>query len=83
MINILLLQSLILWQLILINCQVLIEKLLQIKQHIYFLKMYLKKLKTFGSRYFTGKCHFDEDGAQNYFIFQPMYQSFKKTGNTN
>ena len=37
----------------------------------------LKKLKTFDSSYFTGKSHFEEDGAQNYFVFQPMYRYFK------
>ena len=23
--------------------------------------------------YFIGKSHFDEDGTQNYLVFQPMY----------
>ena len=32
----------------------------------------LKKLKTFDLSYFIGKSHFDEDGAQNYLVFQPM-----------
>ena len=38
----------------------------------------LKKLKTFDSRYFIGKSHFQEDGVQNYLVFQPMYRYFKK-----
>ena len=38
----------------------------------------LKKLQTFDSIYFRGKSHFEEDGAQNYLIFQPMYRYFKK-----
>ena len=32
----------------------------------------LKKLKTFDSIYLIGKSHFEEDGAQNYLVFQPM-----------
>ena len=31
-----------------------------------------KKLKTFDSSYFIGKSHFEEDGVQNYLIFQPL-----------
>ena len=30
----------------------------------------LKKLKIFDSSYFIGKRHFEEDGTQNYLIFQ-------------
>ena len=40
-------------------------------------KSELKKLKTFDLRYFKGKCHFKEDGRQNYLVFQPMYRHFK------
>ena len=29
-------------------------------------------LKTFDLSYFCGKNHFEEDGTQNWFIFQPM-----------
>ena len=38
----------------------------------------LKKLKTFDSSYFIGKSHFEEDGTQNYLVFQPMYRYVKK-----
>ena len=38
----------------------------------------LKKLKTFDSSYFIGKSHFEEDGTQNYLVFQPMYRYFKR-----
>ena len=31
-----------------------------------------KKLKTFDSSYFIGKSHFEEDGVQNYLVFQPI-----------
>ena len=37
----------------------------------------LKKLKTFDSRYFIGKSHFEEDGTENYLVFQPVYRYFK------
>ena len=37
----------------------------------------LNKLKTFDSSYFIGKNHFEEDGTQNYLVFQPMYRYFK------
>ena len=37
----------------------------------------LKKLKTFGLSYFIGKSHFEEDGAPNYLIFQPLLRYFK------
>ena len=36
----------------------------------------LKKLKTFDLHYFIGKSHFDEDGAQNYLVFQFMLEYF-------
>ena len=32
----------------------------------------LKKLKPFDSSYFIGKSHFEEDGTQNYLVFQPL-----------
>ena len=38
----------------------------------------MKKLKTFDSSYFIGKSHFEEDGTQNYLVFQPMYRYVKK-----
>ena len=37
----------------------------------------LNKLKTFDSSYFRGKNYFDEDGAQNYHIFQPIPRYLK------
>ena len=30
------------------------------------------KLKTFDFAYFVGKSHFEEDGVQNYLVFQPV-----------
>ena len=32
--------------------------------------------------YFIGKSHFEEDGAQNYLVFQPIIRYFKITANT-
>ena len=37
----------------------------------------LKRLKTFDLSYFRGKNHFDEDGNQNYYIFQPISRYLK------
>ena len=43
----------------------------------------LKKLKTFDSSYFIGKSRFEEDGTQNYLIFQTINRNFKVIANTN
>ena len=43
----------------------------------------LNKLKTFDSSYFIGKSHFEEDGAENYLVFQTMYRYFKLNTNTS
>ena len=37
----------------------------------------MEKLKIFG------KSHFEEDGTQNYLVFQPMLTYFKREKNTN
>ena len=37
----------------------------------------LKKLKTLDLGYFTGKSYFEEDGSQNYLVFQPIRRYFK------
>ena len=42
----------------------------------------LKKLKTFDLSYFIGKNHFEEDGTQNYLVFQPLNKYFKIITNT-
>ena len=41
----------------------------------------MKKLKTFDLGYFIGKSHFDEDGAQNYLVFQPILDYFTLNSN--
>ena len=38
----------------------------------------LKKLKTFDSICYRGKSHFEEDGKQNYLVFQSMYRYFTR-----
>ena len=43
----------------------------------------LNKLKTFDSSYFIGKNHFEEDGMQNYLVFQPINKYFKVITNTD
>ena len=43
----------------------------------------LNKLKTFDSSYFIGKSHFEEDGTQNYLLFQPIARYFKVITDTN
>ena len=42
----------------------------------------LKKLQKFDSRYFRGRNRFEEDGVQNYLVFQPMYKYLLKIGST-
>ena len=37
----------------------------------------MKKLKTFDSGYFRGKSHFEDDGTQNWLVFQPIHRHFK------
>ena len=43
----------------------------------------LNKFKTFDLSYFIGKSHFEEDGTQNYLIFQPIIRNFKLNTITN
>ena len=41
------------------------------------------ELKTFDSSYFIGKSHFEEDGVQNYLVFQPLNKYLKGIAITN
>ena len=41
----------------------------------------LNQLKTFDSSYYRGKTYFEEDGTQNYLLFQPMYRHFNQINN--
>ena len=42
----------------------------------------IKKLQTFDSSYFRGKNYFEEDGTQNYLVFQPIIRYFRIIANT-
>ena len=42
----------------------------------------LNKLNTFDSGYFIGKSHFEEDGTQNFLVFQPINKYCKLITNT-
>ena len=35
-------------------------------------------METFDSNYFRGKNYFEEDGTQNYLVFQSMHNYFKR-----
>ena len=43
----------------------------------------LNELNAFDSGYFIGKSQFEEDGVQNYLVFQPLNKYFKVITNTN
>ena len=47
------------------------------------IKNQLNKLKTFDSSYVIGKNHFEEDGTQNYLVFQPINKYFNVITNTD
>ena len=63
------------------NCQELTEKLR--KTENMRVENELNKLKTFDLSYFIGKSHFEEDGTQNYLVFQPLNKYFKVITNTD
>ena len=42
----------------------------------------IKKSQTFDSSYFRGKNYFDEDGTQNYLVFQQIMRYFRIIANT-
>ena len=66
-----------------LNCRALSEKLLKNKTDHLLVQNEFKKLKTFDSSYFIGKSHFEEDGVQNYLVFQPLNKYFKVITNAN
>ena len=45
-----------------------------------FVENELKKSEKFDAAYFRGKNYFEEDGTQNYLVFEPVYKYFEKTG---
>ena len=59
------------------------RKIFQNKSKHLLVENELNKLKTFNSSYFIGKSHFEEDGTQNYLVFQAMNRYFKMITNTD
>ena len=59
------------------------RKIIQNKSKHLLVENELKKLKTFDSSYFIGKSHFEEDGTQNYLVFQPLNKYFKVIASTD
>ena len=59
------------------------RKITQNKTKDLLVETELNKLKTFDSSYFIGKSHFEEDGTQNYLVFQPINKYFKVITNTD
>ena len=53
------------------------RKITQNKSKHLLVENELNKLKTFDSSYFIGKSHFEEDGTQNYLVFQPINKYFR------
>ena len=43
----------------------------------------MKKLETFDSIYFCDKSHFEDNGTQNYLVFQPIYKYSEIIPTTN
>ena len=41
-----------------------------------------EKLQTFDSSYFLGKTHFEDDGMQNFLVFQQVFKYFKTPSNS-
>ena len=59
------------------------RKITENKRKNLLVKNELNKLTTFDSSYFIGKSHFEEDGTQNYLVFQPISKYFKVVTNTD
>ena len=53
------------------------RKLTKNKSKHFLVKNELNKLKTFDSSYFIGKSYFEEDGTENYLVFQSLNKYFK------
>ena len=59
------------------------RKIMENKTENVIIENQLNKLKTFDSSYFIGKNHFEEDGTQNYLVFQPTHKYFNVITNTD
>ena len=65
-----------------LNCRVLAKKVTANETKNLLVENELKKLKTFDLGYFSNKSHFEEDGTENYLVFQPIQKHFKLISNT-
>ena len=61
----------------------LIRKITKNKTDHLFVQNEFKKAETFDSSYFIGKNYFEEDGTQNYLVFQPIIRYFKVNAISN
>ena len=43
----------------------------------------MNQLKVFDSSYYIGQSHFEEDGKQNYLVFQPVIWHFRLVTSTD
>ena len=61
-----------------INCQVSCNRKITANKTKYLVvENELKKLKAFDSSCFRGKSYFEDDGTQNWLVFQPIHRYFK------
>ena len=65
------------------NYQGWIQKITKNKSDHLIVNNELNKLKAFDFSYVIGKSHFEEDGVENYLVFQPVYSYFKFVANTS
>ena len=54
------------------------ERINSNKTKYLLVKNQLEKLKPFDLNYFVGENHFEEDGGQNYLVFQPIIRYFRR-----
>ena len=59
------------------------RKITKNKSDHLIVKNELNKLKAFDFSYVIGKSHFEEDGAENYLVLQPVYRYLKFVANTS
>ena len=65
------------------NYQGWIQKITKNKSDHLIVNNELNKLKAFDFSCVIGKSHFEEDGVENYLVFQPVYSYFKFVANTS
>ena len=54
-----------------------LKKISENKAYHLIVRNEIDKTKDFDFGYIIGKSHFEEDGVQNYLVFQPMYKYFQ------